>query len=66
MNSVADNAKGGGPGAAGAAAAGLGAEAGRLWMEHSIDPVVFWDRLSKLHKTWNVRRFQSCTRPVPC
>ena len=21
----------------------------------SVDPVTFWERLSKLHKTWNVR-----------
>jgi len=28
-------------------------------MEHTIDPKTFWDRLSKLHKTWNVRQAHS-------
>lgn len=39
-------------------------------MEHTIDPVVFWDRLSKLHKAWNVRLalpklHVPCARPGP-
>ena len=29
--------------------------------EVKVDPVVFWERIMKLHKTWNVR--QSSERP---
>ena len=32
--------------------------------EVKVDPVVFWERIMKLHKTWNVR--QSSERPLPC
>ena len=31
--------------------------------EVKVDPVVFWERVMKLHKTWNVR--QSSQRPLP-